>query len=102
MGKARGTKGRFGDQIGRAQSELQSRFDLVCRLLLEKKNARDDRKRQEASAVLCSPFMAETNGAGALVNKEEIHILLNLKRVMLISDEILSLRRESGATHMQK
>src|SRR5438067_3052957 len=25
-------------QIGRATSELQSRFDLVCRLLLEKKN----------------------------------------------------------------
>src|SRR5207249_9714672 len=24
-------------EIGRAQSELQSRFDLVCRLLLEKK-----------------------------------------------------------------
>jgi hypothetical protein len=43
---------------------------------------RDDRKRQEASAVLCSPFMAETNGAGALVNKQEIPILLNLKRVV--------------------
>src|SRR6202042_2735651 len=27
-------------QIGRAQSELQSRRDLVCRLLLEKKQAR--------------------------------------------------------------
>src|SRR5699024_12308560 len=27
-------------QIGRAQSELQSRFDLVCRLLLEKKKKR--------------------------------------------------------------
>src|SRR5699024_12013125 len=26
-----------GIKIGRAQSELQSRFDLVCRLLLEKK-----------------------------------------------------------------
>src|SRR5699024_12681020 len=25
------------NKIGRAQSELQSRFDLVCRLLLEKK-----------------------------------------------------------------
>src|SRR5437868_11328419 len=25
------------DEIGRAHSELQSRFDLVCRLLLEKK-----------------------------------------------------------------
>src|SRR5437868_10743692 len=25
-------------EIGRAPSELQSRFDLVCRLLLEKKN----------------------------------------------------------------
>src|SRR5699024_12733855 len=25
-------------------SELQSRFDLVCRLLLEKKNRRDDRR----------------------------------------------------------
>src|SRR5437868_13034211 len=28
----------MGVKIGRAQSELQSRFDLVCRLLLEKKN----------------------------------------------------------------
>src|SRR5699024_12075304 len=26
-------------EIGRAPSELQSRFDLVCRLLLEKKNS---------------------------------------------------------------
>src|SRR5438309_7776270 len=26
------------EQIGRAQSELQSQFHLVCRLLLEKKN----------------------------------------------------------------
>src|SRR5437868_7569705 len=26
-----------GDEIGRHTSELQSRFDLVCRLLLEKK-----------------------------------------------------------------
>src|SRR5438067_4049223 len=26
------------DEIGRHTSELQSRFDLVCRLLLEKKN----------------------------------------------------------------
>src|SRR5699024_11342082 len=26
------------EEIGRATSELQSRFDLVCRLLLEKKN----------------------------------------------------------------
>src|SRR5690349_23431772 len=28
----------IGGQIGRATSELQSRRDLVCRLLLEKKN----------------------------------------------------------------
>src|SRR5207249_8423046 len=27
----------YADQIGRDTSELQSRFDLVCRLLLEKK-----------------------------------------------------------------
>src|SRR5207249_10127466 len=27
----------FKQEIGRAHSELQSRFDLVCRLLLEKK-----------------------------------------------------------------
>src|SRR5699024_11752227 len=30
--------GKPGEKIGRAQSELQSRFDLVCRLLLEEKN----------------------------------------------------------------
>src|SRR5699024_12151028 len=29
---------QYAVEIGRAQSELQSRFDLVCRLLLEKKN----------------------------------------------------------------
>src|SRR5438067_9551692 len=35
---ARGLRSRDSRwQIGRAQSELQSRFDLVCRLLLEKK-----------------------------------------------------------------
>src|SRR5699024_4507225 len=33
----RGIKGEPISKIGRAQSELQSRFDLVCRLLLEKK-----------------------------------------------------------------
>src|SRR2546421_1603954 len=33
------------DEIGRAQSELQSRSDLVCRLLLEKKNEYINRKR---------------------------------------------------------
>src|SRR5690349_22848353 len=31
----------FFQQIGRAQSELQSRRDLVCRLLLEKKKKSD-------------------------------------------------------------
>src|SRR2546422_5454373 len=35
---ARGTdRRRLGPEIGRAQSELQSRLHLVCRLLLEKK-----------------------------------------------------------------
>src|SRR2546428_3880294 len=32
-------------EIGRAQSELQSRSDLVCRLLLEKKKVRRRRTR---------------------------------------------------------
>src|SRR5207249_6828123 len=32
-------------QIGRATSELQSRFDLVCRLLLEKKKAIESLRR---------------------------------------------------------
>src|SRR5438067_7842575 len=36
-------------QIGRATSELQSRFDLVCRLLLEKK--KKDFVRREAHTV---------------------------------------------------
>src|SRR5699024_11729640 len=30
----------YAGKIGRATSELQSRFDLVCRLLLEKNNER--------------------------------------------------------------
>src|SRR5438067_8612416 len=37
----RGDEDRIGDQPQRSEehtSELQSRFDLVCRLLLEKKN----------------------------------------------------------------
>src|SRR2546428_4783631 len=35
----RGAQRAVGDsEIGRAHSELQSRSDLVCRLLLEKKN----------------------------------------------------------------
>src|SRR5437868_11251353 len=33
-----------GVEIGRAPSELQSRFDLVCRLLLEKKKNRTTQK----------------------------------------------------------
>src|SRR5437868_8749456 len=32
-------------QIGRATSELQSRFDLVCRLLLEKKKKKKKTKK---------------------------------------------------------
>ena len=31
-------------QIGRAQSELQSHSDLVCRLLLEKKKIKQEKK----------------------------------------------------------
>src|SRR5690242_21551218 len=31
----------FGDEIGRAHVELQSHVNLVCRLLLEKKNLDD-------------------------------------------------------------
>src|SRR5438067_5005117 len=34
-----------GFQIGRAHSELQSRFDLVCRLLLEKKKKKKKKKK---------------------------------------------------------
>src|SRR5690349_7819982 len=38
-GAARRQRAAHGDpQIGRAHAELQSRRDLVCRLLLEKKN----------------------------------------------------------------
>src|SRR5206468_11727312 len=36
---------RLGIQIGRAPSELQSRSDLVCRLLLEKKKTTSARCR---------------------------------------------------------
>src|SRR5438874_8100112 len=39
-GFARG-RGRHRDEIGRHTSELQSRRDLVCRLLLEKKKKND-------------------------------------------------------------
>src|SRR5699024_12854635 len=36
-----------GVEIGRATSELQSRFELVCRLLLEKKNAYKKRRQKK-------------------------------------------------------
>ena len=36
------TKRRIGDRSEEHTSELQSRFDLVCRLLLEKKNTKTD------------------------------------------------------------
>ena len=36
---------KYGGQIGRAQSELQSHHDLVCRLLLEKKKNKKKKKR---------------------------------------------------------
>src|SRR5690625_6845651 len=40
------------EQIGRAQSELQSRGHLVCRLLLEKKKQKDTRQqRRRTSSV---------------------------------------------------
>ena len=34
-------------EIGRATSELQSRSDLVCRLLLEKKNIKKKKKQKQ-------------------------------------------------------
>src|SRR5699024_11423366 len=40
----------IGDSLARSEehtSELQSRFELVCRLLLEKKKAEGDRKKKE-------------------------------------------------------
>src|SRR5690349_23623311 len=44
---------RLGDRLGRSEehtSELQSRRDLVCRLLLEKKN------RLRVALVICAPI----------------------------------------------
>src|SRR5690606_40416930 len=38
---------RRGGEIGRATSELQSRENLVCRLLLEKKKSEDDGRQHE-------------------------------------------------------
>src|SRR5438067_8090898 len=55
---------RAGDPLARAAlrseehtSELQSRFDLVCRLLLEKKNQQDTRPRP-AGVVRATPAAA--------------------------------------------
>src|SRR5258708_38919432 len=41
---AAGREGRWGDQIGRHTSELQSPDHLVCRLLLEKKKKNKEKK----------------------------------------------------------
>src|SRR5690349_24237207 len=41
-------RSRLGQKIGRATSELQSRRDLVCRLLLEKKKKN---KHQKITAI---------------------------------------------------
>src|SRR2546430_10830222 len=43
--RALGGGGRQVEQIGRAHSELQSQSNLVCRLLLEKKNQTKHRHR---------------------------------------------------------
>src|SRR5690349_22470135 len=43
---AAGTPEALAEKIGRAQSELQSRRDLVCRLLLEKKKKRKKKKKK--------------------------------------------------------
>src|SRR5437773_8105763 len=44
-------------------SELQSHHDLVCRLLLEKKNSRDERPRQQVNPELAQQLGRAGHGA---------------------------------------
>src|SRR5699024_11248411 len=50
-------------------SELQSRFDLVCRLLLEKKKDEDEKKFpnkfENKTVVVDSDYNGETSSSGA-------------------------------------
>src|SRR5689334_24690863 len=44
------------DQIGRATSELQSQFHLVCRLLLEKKKKITNERDSDSSIICLNPL----------------------------------------------
>src|SRR5690606_39793097 len=59
-GFGRGGRGPDGPRSEEHTSELQSRENLVCRLLLEKKNREEHAIREESA---CNPTTAQSNSA---------------------------------------
>src|SRR5207249_8354715 len=71
--RATATKARTGWSVSRSEehtSELQSRFDLVCRLLLEKKKKKQNNKNNKILNHHCTP----TPISVIEITLQEIHI----------------------------
>src|SRR5574340_665393 len=74
-GRDRG-HGPAGDQIGRAPSELQSPKELVCRLLLEKKNSANLARCLQGLGHTVNVLTAGTLGLPSYEERESIFIHL--------------------------